>query len=64
MNSSVGSLSPNRPTAVPQGGLLKTIQNTTQTQNKGTHVEKVEIHTAKPMTPMELENMISMGVAG
>ncbi|NBA97972.1 phage tail tape measure protein [Pseudomonas sp. R5(2019)] len=64
MNSSVGSLSPNRPTAVPQGGLLKTIQNTTQTQNKGTHVEKVEIHTAKPMTPLELENMISMGVAG
>ncbi len=64
MNSSVGSLSPNRPTAVPQGGLLKTIQNTTQTQNKGTHVENVNIHTAKPMTPMELENMISMGVAG
>ena len=64
MSSGVGSLSPNRPTAVPQGGLLKTIQNTTQTQNKGTHVENVNIHTAKPMTPMELENMISMGVAG
>ncbi|MCK1794392.1 phage tail tape measure protein [Pseudomonas violetae] len=64
MGSGVGSLSPNRPTAVAQGGLLRTIQNTTQTQNRGTHVEKVEIHTAKPMTPMELENMISMGVAG
>lgn len=60
-----GGLSPMRPTAVPQGGLLRSIQNTTsQTQNKGTHVEKVEIHTAKPMSPLELESMMSMAVGG
>ena len=55
----VGSLSPTRATAVPAGGLMTSIQNT-QNQNRGTHVEKVEIHTAKPMTALELENVISM----
>ena len=55
----VGSLSPTRATAVPAGGLMTSIQNT-QNQNRGTHVEKVEINTAKPMSPLELENMIAM----
>ncbi|MCK1789650.1 phage tail tape measure protein [Pseudomonas violetae] len=65
MNGAMTSISPNGPTAVPPGGLLRSIQNSnTQTQNKGTHVEKVEIHTAKPMTPLELENMVAMGVGG
>ena len=60
-----GGLSPMRPTAVPQGGLLRSIQSTTnQTQNKGMRVDKVEIHTAKPMTPLEMENMVSMAVGG
>jgi len=60
------SISPTRPTAVPQGGLLRSIQNTTnqQTQNKGTHVENININTAKPMTPLEIENMMSMAVSG
>jgi len=55
----VGNLSPTRASGVPAGGLMTSIQNT-QNQNKGTHVEKVEIHTAKPMNPLELENMIGM----
>lgn len=60
-----GGLSPMRPTAVPQGGLLRSIQNNTnQTQNKGTHVETLNINTAKPMTPLEVENMMSMAVGG
>ena len=61
-----GGLSPMRPTAVPQGGLLRSIQNNTnsQTQNKGTHVENININTAKPMTPLEVENMMSMAVGG
>ena len=60
-----GGLSPMGPNAVPQGGLLRSIQNTTsQTQNKGMHVGKVEIHTSKPMTPLEMENMVSMAVGG
>lgn len=59
INTPLASLSPQRPTAVPPGGLLTSIQNT-QTQNRGTHVEKVEIHTSKPMTPLELENMLEM----
>jgi TP901 family phage tail tape measure protein len=63
INGAIPSLSPARPTAVPPGGLLTSIQNNSS-QNKGTHVEKVEIHTAKPMTPLELENMVAMGVGG
>lgn len=60
-----GGLSPMRPTAVPQGGLLRSIQNNnSQTQNRGTHVETLNINTAKPMTPLEVENMMSMAVGG
>ncbi|HCL4123571.1 TPA: phage tail tape measure protein [Pseudomonas aeruginosa] len=59
INDAIPSLSPSRPSAVPPGGLLTSIQNT-NSLNKGTHVEKVEIHTSKPMTPLELENMMEM----
>lgn len=61
INAAIPSLSPSRATAVPSGGLLNSIQNTT-TQNRGTHVEKIEIHTGKPMTAHELEGL--MGMAG
>ena len=66
MAANTASISPARATAVPQGGLLRSIQNTTnqQTQNKGTHVENININTAKPMTPLEIENMMSMAVSG
>ncbi|KAB0566597.1 phage tail tape measure protein [Pseudomonas palleroniana] len=64
INGSVASLSPKRPDAVPRGGLLSSIQNNTQTQNKGTHVENVNIHTGKPMNPLELEGMLAMAVGG
>lgn len=63
INAAIPSLSPSRPSAVPLGGLLTSIQNTSN-QNKGTHVEKVEIHTAKQMTPLEMENMMAMAVGG
>jgi len=61
LNSSLPCLSPTRASAVPQGGFLKSIQNN-QTQNKGTHVEKVEIHNSKPMGALELESMLGMAV--
>jgi hypothetical protein len=61
INAAIPSLSPSRPTAVPRGGLLTSIQNTSN-QNKGMHVENVNINTAKPMSPLELENMLAMGV--
>jgi len=64
VNRSIANLSPERPNAVPRGGLLSSIQNNNQTQNKGTHVENLNIHTAKPMSPLELENMMSMAVGG
>jgi hypothetical protein len=65
MTGAVTSISPNGPTAVPPGGLLRSIQNSnTQTQSKVTHVDKVEIHNAKPMSPLELESMMSMAVGG
>ena len=63
INAAIPSLSPARASAVPPGGLLTSIQNTSN-QNKGTHVEKVEIHTAKPMSPLEMENMVAMAVGG
>jgi DNA replication protein DnaD len=44
--------------------LLTSIQNNNSSQNKGTHVETLNIHTGKPMTPLELENMMSMAVPG
>ncbi|NNA92869.1 phage tail tape measure protein [Pseudomonas gessardii] len=62
INGSVASLSPKRPDAVPRGGLLASIQNNNQTQNKGTHVENVNIHTGKQMNQLELEGMLAMAV--
>jgi hypothetical protein len=64
INGSVASLSPKRPDAVPRGGLLASIQNNNQTQNKGTHVENVNIHTGKQMNALELEGMLAMAVGG
>ncbi|MHC8310126.1 phage tail tape measure protein [Pseudomonas sp. GT1P32] len=64
INAAIPSLSPARPNAVPQGGLLTSIQNNNSSQNRGTHVEKVEIHNSKPMTQLEMENMMSMAVPG
>ena len=64
INAAIPSLSPARPNAVPPGGLLTSIQNNNGSQNKGTHVETLNINTAKPMTPLELENMMSMAVPG
>lgn len=61
INAAIPSLSPTRATSVPPGGFLTNIQNTA-TQNRGTHVEKIEIHTNKPMTAHELEGL--MGMAG
>lgn len=63
INSAIPRLSPSRPTAVPRGGLLTSIQNTSN-QTKGNSVENVNIYTAKPMSPLELENMLAMGVGG
>lgn len=62
------SVSPTKPTAVPKGGLMQTFQNqmnvASPNQRPGTHVEKIEIHTSKPMTPLEMENMMAMAVGG
>jgi len=41
---------------------MSSIQNHSQSQDRRIQVEKVEIHTSKPMTPLELENMVSMAV--
>ena len=64
INSAIPSLSPARPNAVPPGGLLTSIQNNNSSQNRGMHVEKVEIHNSKPMTQLEMENMVNMAVPG
>ncbi|OIN54280.1 phage tail tape measure protein [Pseudomonas costantinii] len=64
INAAIPNLSPARPNAVPQGGLLTSIQNNNSSQNRGMHVEKVEIHNSKPMTSLEMENMVAMSVGG
>jgi hypothetical protein len=64
INAAIPSLSPARPSAVPAGGLLTSIQNNNSSQNKGTHVENVTINTGKQMTPLEMENMVAMAVGG
>lgn len=66
ITANTASISPLRPNAVPAGGLLRAIQNTTnnnQTQ-QGIHVEHLTIENTKPMTPLELENMVGMAVSG
>lgn len=57
--AAIPSLSPQRAASVPPGGLLTSIQNTAS-QSKTQHIEKVEIHTSKPMTPLELDQMLEM----
>lgn len=64
ISGAIPSLSPARPNAVPPGGLLTSIQNNNSSQNSGTRVENVNIHTGKAMTPLELENMMAMSVGG
>lgn len=59
INDAMPSLSPSRPSEVPPGGLMQSFQNTSN-QNKGTHIERMEIHTGQPMSQHELENMIGM----
>ena len=51
---------------MPAGGLLRSIQNTTNTNQtqQGIHVENLTIKNDKPMTPLELENMVGMAVSG
>lgn len=61
------AISPAKANAVPQGGLLRQIQSTTNNQtnnNRGPLANTVNIHTDKPMTPLELENMMNMAVSG
>lgn len=66
LNEAMSSISPTRAQAVPKGGLMQTIQNTQNTQNQrsGMRVDKVEIHTDKAMSPLEMENMMAMAVGG
>jgi len=59
INAAIPSLSPSRATSVPPGGLLTSIQNSS-TQNKGTHVENLNIHTNKPMTSHELQGLMEL----
>lgn len=64
LNQFATSISPRGPTAVPPGGLLRSIQNTTNNssseQSKKLHVENMNVTTSNPITPLEIENMMSM----
>ena len=62
LSASVPSLAPARANAVPKGGLLSSIQNTSNQNNTGNKVENVNIYTSKPMNQTELEGMIEMAV--
>ncbi|MGV5493841.1 phage tail tape measure protein [Pseudomonas sp. XP2] len=63
MSQSAAGISPRGPSAVPPGGLLRSIQSTTTTNNdqgKKTHIETLNINTSKSVTPHELENLMEM----
>lgn len=63
LSQSAAGISPKAPSAVPPGGLLRSIQNSTTTNNdqgKKTHIENLTIRTDKQMTPHELENLMEM----
>ncbi|WP_027615460.1 phage tail tape measure protein [Pseudomonas sp. LAIL14HWK12:I9] len=59
-------ISPKGPSAVPPGGLLRSIQNTTNNssseQSKKLQVENMNITTSKAITPLEVENMMNMAI--
>ncbi|WP_216891447.1 phage tail tape measure protein [Pseudomonas putida] len=61
---SVPSLAPARPDAVPKGGLLSSIQNTSNQSTSTKRVENVNIYNSKPMTSTELEGMLDMAMGG
>lgn len=63
MSQSAAGISPRGPSAVPPGGLLRSIQSSTTTNNdqgKKTHIETLNINTSKSVTPHELENLMEM----
>lgn len=63
LSQSAAGISPKAPSAVPPGGLLRSIQNSTTTNNdqgKKTHIENLTIRTDKQMTSLELENLMNM----
>ncbi|WP_323600728.1 phage tail tape measure protein [Pseudomonas putida] len=63
MSQSAAGISPRAATAVPPGGLLRSIQSSTTTNNdqgKKTHIETLNINTGKTMTSHELENLMEM----
>jgi len=65
LNQSGTGISPKGPSAVPPGGLLRSIQNTTNNsseQNKKLQVENMNITTSKAITPLEVENMMNMAI--
>ncbi|MFP3678875.1 phage tail tape measure protein [Pseudomonas sp. SIMBA_041] len=59
INGAIPSLLPAGPSEVPAGGLMQSFQNNT-TQNKGTQIGKVEIHTSQPLSQHELDKMLEM----
>lgn len=59
INAAIPSLSPNRASAVPPGGLLTQIQNSS-TQPNGKQVETVNIYTSKPMTSHDLQGLMEL----
>lgn len=62
LSASVPSLAPARPNAVPKGGLLTSIQNTSNQTNTGNKVENVNIYNSQPMDAQRLEGMLEMAV--
>ena len=59
INAAIPSLSPSRASAVPPGGLLSSIQNSSQ-HDSGARIENQNIYTSKPMTSHELQGLMEM----
>lgn len=62
LSASVPSIAPARPNAVPKGGLLSSIQNTSNNNDSSRKVENVTIYNSQPMDAQRLEGMLEMAV--
>lgn len=61
INSAMPSLSPNRASAIPPGGLLSSIQNSS-TQNNAKRVENLNVFSNKAVTSHELQGILELSI--
>jgi len=59
MDSATAGLQANKPSAVPTGGLMQQVNQST-TNNRGTHVDKIEVHTSGGVSGYQLADELAL----